>query len=330
MNQRLWKAVLDGAREAVLTTDGAFRVRYLNAAAVRLLGVPREEARGRPLGALLPGEFDDEAPQVHGAWRIERVPGGWAAYGELPPEGGDGAAGEHWVQHAVEAQQLAAVGQLAAGVAHEIGAPLTAISAAVEYLLKGEAAQQPALHKDLAMILAQTQRITRLARSLVDLARPGEPVLVPIDLNAVVTEGYTLMEKQLRRGGVEGVLTLEAVLPPMRGDANQLQQVLINLVLNAQRAVLSPGARERRIEIGTRAAPDANELVVADHGPGIAEADLSRIFLPFFSRAGGTGLGLSLARNIVHRHGGTIRADSPVGHGATFTVRLPRVNDGDG
>jgi signal transduction histidine kinase len=233
------------------------------------------------------------------------------------------AAAEPWLQQVIEAQQLAAVGQVAAGVAHEIGAPLTAISIAVEYLLKSEVAADSPIRGDLEMILAQTQRISRLARSLVDLARPGTPVLVPADLNAVVAEALELMRRQLRRAGVETAAELEPELSPVRGDVHQLQQVLINLLLNAERALQTVPAGARRLTVRTRRAGEANELVVEDTGPGVAREDREKIFLPFFSGAGGAGLGLSLARGIVHRHGGTLRVDGEPGAGAAFVVRLP-------
>jgi signal transduction histidine kinase len=238
-------------------------------------------------------------------------------------------AAEPWLQQLIEAQQLAAVGQVAAGVAHEIGAPLTAISIAVEYLLKSEVDVSSPIRGDLEMILAQTQRISRLARSLVDLARPGTPQLVPADLNAVVAEGLELMRRQLRRGGVEIATELDPELPAVRGDVHQLQQVLINLLLNSERALQAVPLDARGVTVRTRRADDANELVVEDTGPGVAREDRERIFLPFFSGGGGAGLGLSLARGIVHRHGGTLRVEGEPGAGAAFVVRLPLWSGGD-
>jgi signal transduction histidine kinase len=139
-----------------------------------------------------------------------------------------------------------------------------------------------------------------------------------------------VMQRQLRRSEVESVLDLASGLPLVRGDQHQLQQVLINLLLNAQRAACAEGSRTRTVEVSTRAAGEAVELWVVDGGPGIAEEDHARIFLPFFSRQGGAGLGLSLSRGIVHRHGGTLRVESRVGHGTTFVMRLPVLSDADG
>jgi signal transduction histidine kinase len=325
VRQNGMREVLAGLREPVVVADPELRIRFLNPAAERALGVAGAAVEGEPLGRVLPGDPAAVPPILPAGWRVERTSDGWAVYGGTPAEA---PGSETWLQQLVEAQQLAAVGQVAAGAAHEIGAPLTAISVAVEYLLKTEVARDSPIRKDLEMILAQTQRISRLARSLVDLARPGTPALVPTDLNAVVCEGYELVQRQLRRDDVEGVLELEPDLPPVPGDANQLQQVLINLLLNAQRAVQAPGSRGRRVVVRTRRAGDSCELLVSDPGPGIAEDDQPKVFLPFFSRAGGAGLGLSISRAIVHRHGGTLRLESRPGQGATFIVRLPHRGDG--
>ena len=225
-----------------------------------------------------------------------------------------------WMQRMLQAEQLAAVGQLAASVAHEVGAPLTAITVAVEQLLKRECGACPAGSHDLEIVLSQTRRIAELSRRLVDLARPGDPVLRPVDLNAVIREGFELVEKQLHRSAIQTALALDPELPIVRADAHQLQQVLLNLLLNAERALQAGGGMVR---VTTHARGAWAELLVCDTGPGIAADDLPMIFLPFYSRSGGTGLGLPLARQIVHAHGGTIEVESLAGAGARFTVRIP-------
>ena len=228
-----------------------------------------------------------------------------------------------WMQRMLQAEQLAAVGQLAASVAHEIGAPLTAITVAVEQLLRRRCGACAYGSRDLELILSQSRRIAQLSRRLVDLARPGDPVLERTDVQVVVREAYELVLATLQRAGITPRLLVPSVLPPVRADAHQLQQVVINLLLNAQHALGGQGS----VEVTVRAAEPWVEIVVADDGPGIAPEDLPKIFLPFFSRSGGTGLGLPLARQIVHAHGGTIDVRSPSGAGATFTVRLPVADD---
>lgn len=316
LKQGGFRRILEGVRQPAVVADGAFCVIYLNAAAESALGVERGAVLGRPIGEVVPGEWGGEEPVVAEGWRVERLGEGWVAYGPVE----EGGVAEHLVSRMVEAEQLAAVGQLAASVAHEIGAPLTAISVAVEYLLKRECGACRFASRDLEVILTQTRRIAQLSRRLVDLARPGEPTRQAIDLNAVIRDGFDLVEKQLRSAGIEGKLELDPSLPMIQADPHQVQQVLINLLLNAQRAMADGGGR---LEVRTRRRGGWVVLEVADTGPGIAAEDVSRIFLPFFSRSGGTGLGLPLARQIVHKHGGTIEVVTGPSGGATFTVQLP-------
>jgi signal transduction histidine kinase len=317
--------VMQGLREPVIAADAEFTVQCLNPAAERLLGVAAGASLGRPLQALVPGRYSAAEPEVGGGWRLHRWRDGWLAYG---PGGGPGD--EAVLQRMVEAEQLMAVGQLAAGIAHEIGAPLTAISVAVEYLLKSTPSQAADVRRDLDLVLAQTQRISRLTRRLVDLAKPVEPEFRPTDLNTIVRESAEFVERQLRRDGVECDLVLDGALPQVRGDSHQLQQVLLNLLLNAHRAVLTCPAGQRRIEVRSGCRRDGVELVVADSGPGLEPEDMHRIFLPFFSLAGSTGMGLTVVWNIVHQHEGTIEARSQPGQGASFHVWLPVADHGQG
>jgi signal transduction histidine kinase len=319
--QPVLESLLLGVAEPVIAADRGLRIEYLNPSAERILGLALAEARGVAVDEILPSGSSGGGSWKPDGWRVQRRRDvGWNLFGRSLTEMDESLPG---IQQLIETEQLAAVGQVAAGVAHEIGAPLTAISVSVEYLLKTELGAGEPYRRDLEMILAQTQRITRLTRSLVDLARPGEPALLPIDLNAVVSEGLDLLARQLRRAGVEVVADMAEDLPSILGDAHQLQQVLINLVLNAERAVLAHRDGEPLIEIVTRPARGGAELVVSDRGPGVAAEDVDRIFLPFYSRAGGTGLGLPLARAIVHRHGGSVWLEAAEGRGATFVVHLP-------
>jgi signal transduction histidine kinase len=261
---------------------------------------------------VLPGWQDDGSGPGNG-WRSERCGDLIVAFGEI-------AAQTRWMQRMLQAEQLAAVGQLAASVAHEVGAPLTAITVAVEQLLKRECGTCMRGSHDLELVLSQTRRIATLSRRLVDLARPGDPARRPINLNAEVTEAFELLEKQLKRDDIKAVLMLDPDVPVLRADPHQLQQVLLNLMLNA-----GPGTARRggTVYVSTRTSGRWVELVVGTPAPASNPEDFPLIFLPFFSRSGGTGLGLPLARQIIHAHGGTIDVASQPGAGATFTIRLP-------
>ena len=308
------RAAASGLREPLLLVDEEYAVQYLNPAAEQALSMTSQQAVGMDLPSLVPGRYARGHLTLGPGWRAERLRQGWAVYGELV------AADARWMQRMLQAEQLAAVGQLAASVAHEVGAPLTAITVAVEQLLKRQCGACDAGSHDLELVLAQTRRIAQLSRRLVDLARPGDPVLRPIDLNAVIRDGFELVEKQLHRASIEGRLELDPAVPVVRADAHQLQQVLLNLLLNAERALRGAGGW---VSVSTRAKGTWVELLVCDNGPGITAVDLPKIFLPFYSRSGGTGLGLPLARQIVHAHGGTVEVENRSGGGAQFTVRIP-------
>lgn len=304
--------LLDAFREPVVVANRHFVVIHVNTAAEQTFSTGRAALIGRPIAAVLPGWRDDLCEPGIG-WRLEPVGDHWAAVGEV-------ASDTRWMQRMLQAEQLAAVGQLAASVAHEVGAPLTAITVAVEQLLKRGCSGCARGSHDLELVLSQTRRIATLARRLVDLARPGDPMRRPIDFNAHVAEAFELVEKQLHRDDIAAGLTVDADVPVIRADPHQLQQVLLNLMLNAGQAMREDGGEVR---VSTHAQGRWVELVVSDTGPGIQPDDFPRIFLPFFSRSGGTGLGLPLARQIVHAHGGTIDVESQPGAGATFTVRIP-------
>jgi signal transduction histidine kinase len=317
LESQAWAAVVEGVDRAVVVTDEALRVRFANAAAAALLGRAAERLRGEALAELLPGDYTVDPPPTPPGWRMQRLTDGWALYG----------AGEAEAERRLEAQQHAAIEQLATALAQELRPPLTAISVAVEYSLKN-AERDSALARDLEMVLTQTERLARLARTLVDMARPAEPAMRRIDLGAVVAEGYALVERRLRRSGVEGGLELDAEAAPMLGDVNQLQQVVVDLVLHAQRAVLAEGAAEKRVAVRVRRQGGANELEVRDHGAGLDTAELARLLLPFHSRGDGPESGLYAARSIVHRHGGTLQARSEPGRGTTIVARFPERADG--
>ncbi len=218
------------------------------------------------------------------------------------------------------AERLATAGQVAAGVAHEIGAPLTAIAVSVDHMLQSRCGACGG-GEEMRVLLSQTDRIAKLARRLVNLAKPAGLVFSPTSVNDVVEQATSLVQPQLGRHRIRLELELAEELPTIHADDAQLQQVLINLFLNAQRAMADTGGKLRVV---TRSAPDDDvEIVVADTGPGIAESDLPHIFTPFFSRSGGTGLGLALAAQIVKSHRGAIEVASEPGRGATFTIRLP-------
>jgi PAS domain S-box-containing protein len=218
-------------------------------------------------------------------------------------------------------ERLATAGQVAAGVAHEIGAPLTAISMMVDHMLRTRCTAC-AGSEQVGLLRSQTDRIAKLARDLVHIAKPAGIAAAPLDINQPVEAACALVHGQLETSGVALRTQLAPALPQIRGDAAALQQVLLNLLFNAQRAMGSTGGT---VTVSTRLGGDraSVEIMVADSGPGIAAEDRQHVFAPFFSRTGGSGLGLAIADQIVGAHHGTIEITPRQTPGATFTIRLP-------
>jgi signal transduction histidine kinase len=217
-------------------------------------------------------------------------------------------------------EQLAAVGQLAAGVAHEVRNPLTGIKLLVEAAVR-PANPKPLNAEDLHVIHGEIARLEKTVQSFLDFARLPAPRRQPCDLRDVVDRSRDLTRARAEQQRVE----LDVRLPaePVRApvDAAQLTTVLVNLLLNAMDAM--PAGGRLSVELAADSAARA-QLTVSDTGPGIAPAIADRLFTPFATtKATGTGLGLSLSRRIVEEHGGTITADNRPEGGARFHIAIP-------
>ena len=226
-----------------------------------------------------------------------------------------------------QAEKLAALGTLAAGIAHEINNPIGVITSRVELMrLDADAHHLPnEVRNDLDVVHRHARRVARITQGLLSFARKSPHARSPVDLNQIVDDTLVLLEHPLTRGGVTIVTTRAPGLPRLMGDANALQQVLVNLLTNARDAITGAGT----IDVRTEASPDRREvrLSVHDTGRGIPREALPRVFDPFFTtKPEGTGLGLAISYGIVRDHGGTIDVDSRPDHGTTFTVTLPIAN----
>jgi two-component system sensor histidine kinase HydH len=228
---------------------------------------------------------------------------------------------------------LAVLGQMAAGLAHEVKNPLGAIKGAAQLL--GDPGDQqrlgPTEMEFVGIILEEVERLDRVVGSVLDYARPSKGELGAVDLNAVVRRTVTVLASD-RAEECEIVTELSDDLPRVRADAEQLRQVLINLVRNAVQAMGGQGTVRVRTAIHARApsaiasAPAGEwvEVSVRDAGPGIAPAVLRNLFVPFFTtKDRGTGLGLAISQRMVEEMGGRIEVASLLGDGATFTVLVP-------
>jgi len=231
----------------------------------------------------------------------------------------------------LQAEKLSAIGQLVAGVAHELNNPLTSVIGFAQLLetewRSGEAPRSPeAMGHDLRRIAEESGRAASIVRNLLAFARRQTAARVPQDVTELVERVLTLRSYELRLNSIDLVTEFEPALPRVMADGGQLQQAILNLVLNAERAMR--GRSPRRLTVGARFDPRAGavELSVADNGHGIDHQNLTRIFDPFFTTRDvgeGTGLGLSICYGIVRDHGGQITVTSKVQVGTTFTILLP-------
>ncbi|HEV7501042.1 MAG TPA: ATP-binding protein, partial [Vicinamibacteria bacterium] len=221
----------------------------------------------------------------------------------------------------LQSEKLATIGQMAAGLAHELNTPLTYIMGNLE-LLEGQPAN-PAQREMLASIARGAERITTLAQSLLAFSRPAQEEPVAVALNDVVERSLELCHYQIVKGGVVLRKDLAAALPSVRGVPDQLEMALINLVVNAVHAMEGGGGS---LQVTTVARDGQVEVAVADTGKGIPLEAQPTIFEPFFTtkpEGKGTGLGLSTVLMIVQRHHGRVDFESAVGKGTTFRITLP-------
>ncbi|MGC8492105.1 MAG: PAS domain-containing sensor histidine kinase [Syntrophobacteraceae bacterium] len=224
----------------------------------------------------------------------------------------------------LQAEKIASLGRLAAGVAHEINNPLSGILIFADILLKELAGRNRQWSEDLQEIIDQTMRCKEIVARLLDFSRQSIGRRQEYHINTAVERSMELVGHQALFYNVEFVKGLQTDIPVMTGDPGQLQQVFINFLLNAATAMGGRG----KIAITSRYDPACEEVTLefADSGPGIAPEIMSRLFDPFFTTRGpgeGTGLGLSVAYGIIQQHGGNISAANSPSGGAVFTVRLP-------
>lgn len=226
----------------------------------------------------------------------------------------------------VQAEHLATLGELAAGVAHEIRNPLAGIAGAIEIITKGF----PKDHPDREVLEDLRQEVRRIEKTLNELlvyARPKPPQFGPADLKETIARTLQLARQQAGSKKVEFSIQIAPGFPPFRADSEQLHQVLLNLVLNGIQAIEKEGRVAIEASVGNAVGSKQSryvEISVSDTGPGIPPEHLERIFRPFYTtKRGGTGLGLSLCRRIISAHGGTLSAESELKKGSRFIIRIP-------
>jgi PAS domain S-box-containing protein len=224
-------------------------------------------------------------------------------------------------QQLFESEKLAAVGRLAASIAHEVNNPLEAIKNSLYLLSTGKSIENNSRFLDVAR--KETERVSHIIRQMLGFARrTGEAEWASV--NQLIEETLILVEKKMRQARVELVRKFDADLPQVRARADQLRQVFLNLLLNAQQAIERGGRITIRTSRHEAALQPTISVEISDTGRGIPEADIPRIFEPFFStRTKGTGLGLWVTQDIIRHHGGRIEVTSAEGQGTTFNIILP-------
>lgn len=343
--------IVESVNVGILAADFADRVESWNSQMEKLTGLSREQAMGRTLEEIFPAElcvhFGEarQATDVYNVYKFNLRPSaGLLLSGETresilnlaiaPLVSKDNEQIGRLIiiddvtnqadleRRLVQADKLSSIGLLAAGVAHEVNTPLAVISTYAQLLTKQVAGdlQKASLAEKIAK---QTFRASEIVNSLLNFSRAGAAEFADVELNRVIRETASLIQHQLDKSRVQISLSLAEPLPAIRGNAGKLQQVFLNLLLNARDAMEGGG----RLTVTTCVAADGKVRVdVEDSGQGIAPDHLARIYDPFFTTKGakkGTGLGLSVTYGIVQEHGGTIEVDSQLGRGTCFSLEFP-------
>ena len=225
-----------------------------------------------------------------------------------------------------QSEKLSALGQLVAGVAHELNNPLAVIMGYSQILSK-QNSQEPILKTDIVKILRESERAAKIVRNLLTFARPRDPEMTTVDLNRLIASLLESHEAEFEVSGIVLRSQLQPDLPSTVADPHQIEQVFTNLLLNATQALQNHNG-PRVIEVCTELHERALRVTFTDSGPGIAPEIISKIFDPFFTTkppGKGTGLGLSISYSIIHEHNGRIWVQSECGHGARFFVEIPLV-----
>jgi two-component system NtrC family sensor kinase len=347
--------IVESINVGILAADLDDRVESWNTQIERLTGIPRQEATGRRLSELFPAELCARFDRLRGETGVQNIykfilrPAkrtlNGNANGALQPGThilnlaiaplvskdsqqigrliifDDITDRDELERQLVQADKLSSIGLLAAGVAHEVNTPLAVISTYAQMLAK-QISGDDQKSKLLDKIAKQTFRASEIVNSLLSFSRTAPTEFVEVDLNRVVQDTLTLIEHQLQASAVEVKLALDPALSSVKGNSGKLQQVFLNLFLNARDAMESGGA----LAVKTWSEDGFVHVEVTDNGPGIAPEHLARIYDPFFTTKAarkGTGLGLSVSYGIVREHGGNIEVDSRPGAGARFRVELP-------
>ncbi len=340
--RRSWQEVVDAISLALCIVDRSGSIRRANRAFAELVGAPLASLIGRPWPAFAPPEWATDLRRV-----LAGEPGmevhlqtGERTYSvsAVPIRASDATSTvllfddqterRRLQDQLIQSEKMSAIGQLIAGIAHDLNNPLASVVGFSDFLC--ESRDVPAsLREPLGVIREEAERASNIVKNLLGFARKQERQRRPADLGPLLDSTLALLRNQLLAYHVEATIEIEPDLPVVLVDPNQIQQVIVNLISNAAQAIASAN-RPGTIAVRARRVADGVALDVRDDGPGMGPALAEQVFEPFFTTKGegqGTGLGLSISQGIVKEHGGRITLATAEGEGSTFTIHLPA---GDG
>jgi len=350
--QEFARRLVDSFPDVIFVLDVQSRYTFVSPRVKEVLGMNAEETMAKGFGECVHPEDQAALKSLYGEMaagqktfsslelRIRHKAGDWrnilAHFSPLFSEAGsiegvvisarDITELKRLSEQLIQSEKLAAIGQMLAGVAHELNNPLTAILGVTE-LVRERQGLDDSMKRQLDLTHRQARRAARIVQNLLEFSRPTATQKKPIDINNIIERTLQLHEHSLRRNSIEVSFQLNESLPSVVGDASQLIQVFLNLVINAEQAIRE--IRESgRIQIRATNTPQKVMVTVQDDGTGIAPDAIAKIFDPFYTTkrpGGGTGLGLSICVTILREHGGTIEAQSLPAGGSAFTVTLPAV-----
>jgi len=336
--KREWEKTVDAITQAICIVDAHGMVRRANRVFAELIQVAVTAIPGRPWIGLLPPAWSDAVARALAeptATQTEIRHGDRSLSFTVIPMAEPGAAvlvfedqteRRRLQEQLIQSEKMSAIGQLIAGVAHELNNPLASVVGFSDFLAEGGEIP-PRLAEPLQVIRQEAERAATIVKNLLSFARSqeGERKLQPI--GAILESTLALLRNQLMANKVEATLEVEPGLPDVEVDGNQIKQVFVNLINNANQAIASD-APSGRIWVAAKPqrAGAGVAVSITDSGPGMTEEIAAHVFEPFFTTKGegeGTGLGLSICQGILKEHGGRITLDTKPGGGATFTVELP-------
>ena len=337
--RRSWQEVVDAISPAICIVDRGGRIRRANRAFADLVNAPPAGLIGRPWQAFVPPEWATDLQRAldqQGAGREAELRTGERTYAvtAVPISSTDRSTvvllfddqteRRRLQDQLIQSEKMSAIGQLIAGIAHDLNNPLASVVGFADYLT--EVPHVPAaLREPLAVIQEEAVRASNIVKNLLSFARKQEHQRRPTALQPLLDATFLLLRNQLMAHRVEAKVEVEPDLPMPDIDPNQIQQVFVNLINNAAQAIASTG-RPGTVEVRARRWLDGVAIDVSDDGPGMSEALAAQVFEPFFTtkpEGEGTGLGLSISQGIVREHGGRIMLSTEEDKGSTFTVQLP-------